>query len=124
MFPIDHSVIDFSATWVSVFDEDGQPLIDVKRHYDDESRRIPVKYSTDDGKDSHELASHITLYLVAIEPFLIVRKIPKSFSTHPRIAAIDLYYSFWTVDAFSGGASTFTLEPVPLEFQGELFETR
>lgn len=54
---------------------------------------------------------------------MLIRKIPSCFRNHPRLAEIDLYYSFWTVDAYSGAASTYTLEPVPLEFQGRLYET-
>ena len=34
-----------------------------------------------------------------------------------------MYYSFWTIEAYSGAASTFTLEAAPLEFAGRLYET-
>jgi hypothetical protein len=50
-----------------------------------------------------------------------IRRIPKCFRSHPRLASIDLYYSFWVVDLYTGSASTFTIEPVPMEFQGKLY---
>ena len=72
---------------------------------------------TDEGRNE-DLKSFIPLWMLGKSCGYTIRRIPRSFRSHPRLAEIDLYYSFWTLDWYSNSASTFTLEPVPLEFQG------